>query len=212
VIRDCTKSDVKCGNSRSRITHYASGFTHRIPKHMEDSPSDISLPDLARLTVEKFVLEGAALEPPSNAPGLLGERAGVFVTLRTSDGQLRGCIGTIDPARETVAEEVIQNAISAATRDPRFPPVARDELAGMQYGVDVLARPESVRGPEDLDPARYGVILETLDGRRRGLLLPRIEGIDSVEEQWRAVHLKAGIRPGTPVRVERFTVARFGKD
>jgi MEMO1 family protein len=179
---------------------------------MERPSNDISLPALARLTVENFVIDGTALEPPSDAAGLLGERAGVFVTLRTSDGQLRGCIGTIEPARATVAEEVIQNAISAATRDPRFPPVAQPELAGMTYGVDVLEPPERVPGPEDLDPKRYGVIVETLDGRRRGLLLPRIEGIETVEEQWRAVHVKAGINPGTPVRVERFTVTRFGKE
>jgi AmmeMemoRadiSam system protein A len=179
---------------------------------MERPPNDISLPDLARLTVETFVISGASLEPPYQVPGLLGEQAGVFVTLRTSNGELRGCIGTIEPARETVAQEVIQNAIGAATRDPRFPPVARHELAGMQYGVDVLARPELVRGPEDLDPDHYGVIIETLDGRRRGLLLPGIEGIESVEAQWQAVHRKAGIATGTPVRVERFTVTRFGKE
>ena len=179
---------------------------------MERPPSDISLPDLARLTVEKFVSDGTTLDPPLELQGTLAERAGVFVTLRSSDGQLRGCIGTIEPARETVAQEVIQNAISAATRDPRFPPVAQHELAGMKYGVDVLAQPEPVRGPEALDPASYGVIIETRDGRRRGLLLPRIEGIDTVEQQWQAVHLKAGITPGTPVRVERFTVTRFGKE
>ena len=179
---------------------------------MERPSNDISLPDLARLTIEKFVMDGTTLEPPSDCPGLFGERAGVFVTLRTPDGHLRGCIGTIEPARATVAEEVIQNAISAATRDPRFPPVAQHELAGMTYGVDVLAPPERVRGPEDLDPKHYGVIIETLDRRRRSLLLPRIEGIETVEEQWRAVHVKAGITPGTPVRVERFTVTRFGKE
>lgn len=179
---------------------------------MERAPNDKSLPELARLTVEKFVLDGEMLELPSEIEGQLAERAGVFVTLRTPDGQLRGCMGTIEPARATVAEEVIQNAISAATRDPRFPPVSRDELNGMKYGVDVLAKPEPARGPEDLDPARYGVIVETLDRNRRGLLLPSIEGIETIEEQWRAVHLKAGIKPGTPVRVERFTVTRFGKD
>jgi MEMO1 family protein len=179
---------------------------------MERAPNDKSLPELARLTVEKFVLYGETLEPPLEIDGQPGERAGVFVTLRTSDGQLRGCIGTIEPSRATVAEEVIQNAISAATRDPRFPPVVPYELEGMKYGVDVLAKPEPARGPEDLDPARYGVIVETLDRNRRGLLLPGIEGIETVEEQWQAVHLKAGITPGTPVRVERFTVTRFGKD
>lgn len=179
---------------------------------MERPPNNVGLPELARLTVEKFILEGERLEPPADAQGALAERAGVFVTLRSLDGQLRGCIGTIEPACATVAEEIIQNAISAATRDPRFPPVAQHELAGTTYSVDLLARPEPARGPEDLSAAHYGVIIETLDGSRRGLLLPRIEGIETAEDQWRAVHSKAGITPGTPVRVERFTIRRFGED
>jgi AMMECR1 domain-containing protein len=85
-------------------------------------------------------------------------------------------------------------------------------LPDLIYGVDVLSPPEPIGGVEDLDPSQYGVIIETLDGRRRGLLLPRIAGINSAEGQWQAVHLKAGIRPGQPVRGERFTVTRFGKD
>ncbi|MFY9611698.1 MAG: AmmeMemoRadiSam system protein A [Blastocatellia bacterium] len=179
---------------------------------MERPPKNVALPELARLTVEKFILDGERLEPPADVQGALAEHAGVFVTLRSPDGQLRGCIGTIEPSCATVAEEIIQNAISAATRDPRFHPVAHHELAGMKYGVDVLACPEPARGPEDLNAAHYGVIIETLDGSRRGLLLPRIEGIETVEAQWRAVHLKAGITPGTPVRLERFTVTRFGEE
>jgi AmmeMemoRadiSam system protein A len=179
---------------------------------MKPFPPEISLPELARRTVENFVNQGETLEPPSELSGLLAGRAGVFVTLRTSNGQLRGCIGTIEPARANIAEEVIQNAISAATRDPRFPPVSRDELKDLTYGVDVLDPPEPVSGPEQLDPQRFGVIIETLDGRRRSLLLPRIEGIATVEEQWRAVHLKAGLEVGTPARIERFTVTRFGKE
>src|SRR5205085_8836392 len=133
-------------------------------------------------------------------------------TLRTFDGALRGCIGTIEPMMANVAAEIIQNAMSAATRDPRFPPVRPDELSNLTYGVDVLSPPEVINGIEDLDPSQYGIIIETLDGRRRGLLLPRIDGINSAEEQWRAVHMKAGIRPGQPVRVDRFTVTRHGKD
>ena len=120
--------------------------------------------------------------------------------------------GTIAPMQPTVAGEIIQNAISAATRDPRFPPVTPAELPDLTYGVDVLSPPELINGVEDLDPSQYGVIIETPDGRRRGLLLPRIDGVDSAQQQWQAVHLKAGIRPGEPVRVERFTVTRFGKD
>jgi len=179
---------------------------------MDRPQNDISPQDLARLTIEIFIREGRIIEPPDDPQGVLATRAGTFVTLRSADGQLRGCIGTIEPAQANVAEEIVQNAISAATRDPRFQPVSRNELPGLIYGVDVLCKPEPARGPEDLDPSVYGVIVETIDGLRRGLLLPRIDGIDSVEKQWLAVHSKAGIRPGTRVHVERFTVTRFGKD
>ncbi|HJZ67720.1 MAG TPA: AmmeMemoRadiSam system protein A [Blastocatellia bacterium] len=179
---------------------------------MDIPPNDILPQRLARLTVETLVRETVIIKPPNEPKGVLATLAGVFVTLRTLDDQLRGCIGTIEPACANVAEEIIQNAISAATRDPRFLPVASAELAFLNYGVDVLAAPEPARGPEDLDPSTYGVIVGTVDGLRRGLLLPRIEGIDSVEEQWLAVHQKAGIKPGTKVLVERFTVTRFGKD
>jgi AmmeMemoRadiSam system protein A len=175
-------------------------------------PNDIALPELARLAIESFIREGKKISPPAEPEGVLAEQAGAFVTLRTSEGDLRGCIGTIEPVCLNVAEEIIQNAISAATRDPRFPPVKPGELSNLVYGVDVLSRPEPARGPEDLDPSRYGIIIETLDRSRRGLLLPRIDGIDTAQQQWLAVHHKAGIRPGTPVRVERFTVTRFGKD
>jgi AmmeMemoRadiSam system protein A len=179
---------------------------------MSRPPDDITPPELARLAVEAFIGRGARIKPPAEPQGVMAERRGVFVTLRTSDGGLRGCIGTIGPTAGNVAEEVIQNAISAATRDPRFPPVAPGELRGLTYGVDVLSPPEPARGIEDLDPSIYGVIIETTDGSRRGLLLPRIGGIDTVEQQWLAVHLKAGIKVGTPVRAERFTVTRYGKD
>ena len=173
---------------------------------------DLSPPELAQIAVESFIGKGERLKSPEKVAGVLAERAGVFVTLRTLGGALRGCIGTITPVHPNVACEIIQNAISAATRDPRFPPVTPDELANLSYGVDVLSPAETIGGVEDLDPSRYGVIIETVDGRRRGLLLPRIAGINSAEEQWQAVHLKAGIRPGQAVRVERFTVTRFGKD
>lgn len=179
---------------------------------MDRPPNDILPQGLARLAIETFLREGAVIEPPVDRHGVLATRAGVFVTLRSSDGQLRGCIGTVEPAHSNVAEEIIQNAISSATRDPRFLPVSTTELPRLRYSVDVLSTPEPARGPDDLDPSVFGVSIETLDGSRRGLLLPCIEGLDSVEEQWLAVHSKAGIRPGTPVRVERFSVTRFGSD
>ena len=173
-------------------------------------PSDDILPhELARQTVEAFIRERIVIEPPGNPEGILSTQAGVFVTLRKPDGELRGCIGTIEAEQANVAQEIVRNAISAATRDPRFPAVTTGELSSLSYSVDVLSTPEPARGPEDLDPAVYGVIVETLDGSHRGLLLPRIAGLDSVEQQWLAVHAKAGINPGTDVRVERFTVTRF---
>ena len=179
---------------------------------MPGTPDNITPPELARLSIERFVLEKMTLDPPRRPQGVLALRAGVFVSLHTRQDDLRGCIGTVLPTRETVAEEIIQNAISAAVDDPRFSPVEAGELQYLRYGVDVLSQPELIGGPEELDPADYGVIVKEMDGSRRGLLLPRIPGIETVEEQWRAVHLKANIRLGTPVQVERFTVMRFGKE
>ena len=167
--------------------------------------------ELARLAIEMFIREGRIIEPPADLDDILTMRAGAFVTLRSSDGRLRGCIGTVEPMRPNVAEEIVENAMRAATRDPRFPPVTPAELRHLRYSVDILSPPEPARGVEDLDPLVCGVIVETLDGVHRGLLLPRIEGIESVEEQWQAVHLKARITLGTPVRVKRFSVTRFGE-
>ena len=179
---------------------------------MDWIPNNILPHLLARLAVERYVAEGVTIPGPSRPDGVLGERAGAFVTIRGTAGCLRGCIGTIQPVCENVADEIIQNAISAATRDPRFPVISRKELQDLAYGVDVLSAPEPARGVEDLDPRIFGVIIETPDGSRRALLLPGIAGIETNEEQWRAVHSKAGIKEGTPVRVDRFTVRRFGKD
>jgi len=179
---------------------------------MDSIPNDILPQLLARLAVERYIIEGAKIVGPPEPSGVLAERAGAFVTIRGLAGCLRGCIGTIQPLCENLAEEIIQNAISAATRDPRFPGIVIDELGDLVYGVDVLSAPEPARGLEDLDPMRFGVIIETPDGNHRALLLPGIEGIETSDEQWRAVHSKAGIEQGTCVRVDRFTVRRYGKD
>lgn len=179
---------------------------------MNQVPDDILPQELARISVERYIIRGMIIEAPREPQGILALRGGAFVTLRSEDNLLRGCIGTIEPSRNNLAEEIIHNALSAATRDPRFRPVTISELPSLSYGVDVLAPPEPASGPEELDPSRYGVIIESVDGQRRGLLLPCIEGINTVEQQWRAVHMKAGIAQGDPVRVERFTVTRFGKD
>ena len=108
------------------------------------------------------------------------------------DGRLRGCIGTIAPTEETLAREIVQNAISAGTRDPRFPPVQAEELDRLEYSVDVLGRPEPVNSLDQLDPKTYGVIVSY--GRKRGLLLPDLDGVDTVEEQVSIARRKGGIR------------------
>jgi AmmeMemoRadiSam system protein A/AmmeMemoRadiSam system protein B len=174
-----------------------------------DSTSTIEeLPRLARLAVETFVREGQIIEPPPTASALLEERAACFVSIKTDGGDLRGCIGTIEPVKETLAEELISNAVSAATRDPRFPPVTPAELEHLRYSVDVLSEPEPARF-EELDPALYGVIVEDQAGLHRGLLLPDIEGIETATQQVEIAMRKAGIAPGTPLKLSRFRVERF---
>ena len=120
---------------------------------------------------------------------------------------MRGCIGTFAPTAKNIAEEVIHNAISAATRDPRFSPVAPSELEEIDYSVDVLSEPEKIAGPEGLDPKRYGVIVKS--GMRKGLLLPDIEGVDTVEEQIDIARSKAGIYTDEDVELYRVEVKRY---
>jgi AmmeMemoRadiSam system protein A len=169
------------------------------------------LVELARQTIEQYILYGKEIEPPQALTDEMRRPAGAFVTLHRH-GQLRGCIGTISPMQDTVAEEVIHNAISAATRDPRFPPLARAELADLDVKVDVLAKPEPVHSLDELDPKRYGLIVQSLTHPwKRGLLLPDLEGIDTVEKQvyWTRYH-KAGITdPNEPVDMQRFEVIRL---
>ncbi len=181
----------------------------RISVGDELDPNDRQdLPGLARRTVETFVNDGTILPPPPNIAGLLAARAPCFVSLKTLEGDLRGCIGTIEPEMDSLAEEIITNAISAATRDPRFLPVARDELSNLSYSVDVLF-PAERASLADLDPRIYGVIVEDEIGVRRGLLLPDIPGIDTAEQQVEIAAKKAGIAVGTPLNLSRFRVERF---
>jgi AmmeMemoRadiSam system protein A/AmmeMemoRadiSam system protein B len=168
----------------------------------------VDLPALARGAVETFVQSGKQTPPAQNASGLLAVRAACFVSIKTKNGDLRGCIGTVEPAKQTLAEELVVNAINAATRDPRFPPVAANELANLVYSVDILGALEPTTF-EDLDPAKYGVIVEDESGFARGLLLPDIDGVDTAEKQVDIAARKAGIAPGTPLKLSRFLVDRF---
>ena len=167
-----------------------------------------SVPALARLAVETFVTSGVQLTTPAHAAGILSSPGACFVSIKTRTGDLRGCIGTVEPSKQTLADELIVNAISAATRDPRFPPVAIDELPNLVYSVDLLAAPEPARF-EDLDPAVYGVIVEDETGYARGLLLPDIPGVHTVAQQVEIAARKAGIAPGKKLKLSRFRVERF---
>lgn len=164
------------------------------------------LVQLAKITVETYVTEGRLPAPPSPLAAEMQERAGVFVCLK-KEGQLRGCIGTFSPTTPNVAEEVIRNSASAATRDPRFKPVAVDELADIEYSVDILTTPRPVEDIAMLDPEKYGVIVTC--GSRRGLLLPDLDGVDTVEDQLAITRRKAGISPSEPIEIEYFEVKRF---
>jgi AmmeMemoRadiSam system protein A len=164
--------------------------------------------DLAYQTVQAWVKEGRRIAPPSPLPEELGAKAGVFVSIHIKDGSLRGCIGTFAPTKPNIALEIIDNAISSASRDPRFSPITRAELADLDISVDILSEPEAIPGKEMLNPRKYGLILETGDGYRKGLLLPDLDGVDTVEEQIRIVRLKAGIGSSEPVKYYRFEVVR----
>lgn len=164
------------------------------------------LVELAKQSVEKYVGSGEVLQAPESLSPEMTGRAGVFVCIK-KDGQLRGCIGTFVACCENVATEIIRNAVSAATQDPRFAPVNRDELPDLEYTVDVLSPPERVSGTEALDPKRYGLMV--VSGRKRGLLLPDLEGVDSVEEQIRITRMKAGINSDENIELFRFTVDRY---
>ncbi len=162
---------------------------------------------LARKALEIYVTDGTVINIPDLLPEEMAKkRAGVFVSIKKS-GQLRGCIGTISPVRKNIAEEIIYNAISAGTQDPRFNSVDELELDGLVYSVDVLGEAEAISTIAELDVVKYGVIVKS--GRRTGLLLPNLEGIDTAEEQVSIALQKAGIDPSEKYEMERFEVIRY---
>ncbi|HUO77063.1 MAG TPA: AmmeMemoRadiSam system protein A [Thermodesulfovibrionales bacterium] len=164
------------------------------------------LVELAKRAVEELILKKRGIQPPDPLTPVMSEKAGVFVCLK-KEGQLRGCIGTFLPCCGNVAEETIKNAICAATEDPRFPLVAKEELPFITYSVDVLSPPEKISDPKELDPKKYGVIV--VKGGMRGLLLPDLEGVETVEEQVRIAKMKAGIDPSESADIYRFEVRRY---
>ena len=161
---------------------------------------------LARKTIENYVRTGEAIAVPDGLPGeMYSQKAGVFVSVK-ENGSLRGCIGTICAVQTSVAEEIIANAISAACRDPRFLPIRQEELDELTISVDVLGDTEAVDSPDKLDVRRYGVIVTS--GCKRGLLLPNLDGVDTIEEQIAIARRKAGIGENEDITLERFEVIR----
>ncbi len=163
---------------------------------------------IARAAIEAWVKEGREPSPRDAGvqEGELARRSAAFVCIKKR-GRLRGCMGTLRPTLTTLAEEIAANAVSAAHRDPRFPPVTADELPQLEISVDVLSEPEAVEGASQLDPERYGVIVKL--GDRVGLLLPDLEGVETAGQQLEIARRKAGIEPHEPVQLFRFTVDRF---
>jgi AmmeMemoRadiSam system protein A/AmmeMemoRadiSam system protein B len=152
-----------------------------------------------------YLINGDFMEVPSYVTQeMMDQKKGVFVTLK-KNGDLRGCIGTIRPVTSSLAQEIIRNAVEAGIFDPRFSPVTREEWGELEFSVDVLDRPEPVQ-IHQLDPEKYGVIVRS--GMRSGLLLPNLEGVDTVEKQLNIALQKAGITPDSPYMIERFQVSR----
>ena len=161
---------------------------------------------LARQAIEEYVRTGQKIQVTEGIPRQMCDyRAGVFVSIK-KEGRLRGCIGTIQAVWQSIAEEIIENAISAASRDPRFLPVKTEELDCLTVSVDVLGDTEKIDSPDKLDVRRYGVVVTK--GYKRGLLLPNLEGVDTVEEQITIAKQKAGIGEHDKVELERFEVVR----
>lgn len=157
------------------------------------------------MTVEAYVRDKATIDPPSEFATEFAEKSGVFVCIK-KHGQLRGCIGTFLPCTEDVASETVRNAVAAASQDPRFEAVREEELDSLEYVVDVLSPPEKIEDSALLDPKRYGVIVSK--GGRRGLLLPDLEGVNTIGEQLRIAKMKAGLGEDEEVDLFRFTVER----
>ena len=189
--------------SRHFLDAYLADKEQRLSRQREESDAYVKL---ARASLESYITRGKVLEIPGNLPEeMMKEKAGVFVSIH-KHGKLRGCIGTIEPTRKCIAKEIIENAISASTRDPRFEPIRSEELKWLEINVDVLGKPEKIASKKELDVKRYGVIVSS--GYRRGLLLPDLEGVDSVDQQVAIAMQKGGIREGEKYTLERFEVIR----
>lgn len=185
-----------------------------LKKVEEDAAGSDAYVKLARLSLESFIKSRKKIRIDDDIPEnlmtelpeeIFSKQAGAFVSIH-KNGQLRGCIGTIAPTTDCIAQEIINNAISASTRDPRFDPITEDELKWLEINVDILGEPENIESKEQLDVKRYGVIVSC--GYRRGLLLPDLEGIDDVDTQIAIAMRKGGIKETDDYTLQRFEVIR----
>ena len=187
--------------------HFLAARLKRVQEELEQkSQKSDAYVKLARASAEYFVKNGDVMELPDWVPPeLLSAKAGAFVSVHKF-GALRGCIGTIAATQKNLALEIIHNAVSAVSKDPRFEPVEENELNYLDINVDVLGEAEPIKSEAELDVKKYGVIVQS--GYKRGLLLPDLEGVDTVEEQVAIARRKGGIAPGEKVDLFRFEVVR----
>ena len=199
----CIFNPLGLDENRHFLVEYLSELRQRIEEERKNNDIYVKL---ARQSLESYIRDGQVMELPEMLPEeMLSKKAGVFVSIH-KHGNLRGCIGTTGPTEPSIAEEIIQNAISASTRDPRFDPITEDELEWLEINVDVLGEPESIKSMDELDVKKYGVIVSC--GSRRGLLLPDLEGVDTVSQQVEIAMKKAGIKKGEKISLQRFEVVR----
>ena len=183
---------------------YLDSLKKKIKKEEKDSSIYVQL---ARNTIIEYIKNHIVLEIPNNLPeDMLNKQSGVFVSIHKF-GSLRGCIGTFLPTTDNIANEIIRNAISAATNDYRFPPIVLDELEWLEINVDILSEPKPVTNMGILDPKKYGLIVRNEE--KSGLLLPDLDGVDTVEEQLRIAKKKAGILDSDEYEIEYFEVSRY---
>ncbi len=185
----------------------------------------MNIADFAKQAVERYIKKGEIISPSADLPEkFLKRKSGVFVTIMKGK-ELRGCIGTCLPTRKNIAEEIVFNAIAAAKEDYRFDPIEEKELPHLSYTVYLLNEPEPIENSKELDPKKFGIIVKTVpfpsstgidvlfSGHPRvksGLLLPDLEGVDTVKEQISIACQKAGIDPiKEKIIIYKFTVEKY---
>ncbi len=165
-----------------------------------------ALPEVAREAI-RARLENRKPRPRVDPHGALAHPVPLFVTLKIG-GELRGCMGELAAHQDDLVEETMDRAVAAAFEDPRFPAMTEAELDLAEIDVTLLGPLEPVGSPDELDPQRYGVEVTSRKGHR-AVLLPAIEGIDTVDEQVRIACRKAGFDPDDGVAIRRFEALKI---